>query len=101
LKPIRLFRHVACEPPGYLGTFLEAHGYPYEVICLDEGVAVPRDLDEVAGLVFMGGPGNVREPTGWMAQELTLVRDAADRGLRWVANSYSCSNRSLKKSVAV
>ena len=81
MKPIRFFRHVACEPPGYFGTFLEEHGYAYEVTCLDEGIAVPRDLDEVAGLVFMGGPGNVNEPTGWMAQELDLIRDAADRGL--------------------
>ena len=48
VKPIRFFRHVACEPPGYLGACLEGRGYPYEVTCLDEGVAVPRDLDEVA-----------------------------------------------------
>jgi GMP synthase-like glutamine amidotransferase len=81
MKPIRLFRHVACEPPGYLGTFLAQHDCPTEVICVDEGVAVPQDLDEVSGLVFMGGPGNVNEPTGWMVQELELIRAAADRGL--------------------
>lgn len=81
MKPIRIFRHIACESPGHLGTFLEAHGYPFEVICLDEDVAVPRDLNEAAGLVFMGGPGNVNEPTGWMAQELALIREAADQGL--------------------
>ena len=81
MKPVRIFSHVTCEPPGYLGTFLEIHGCPYEVVCLDEGVDVPRDLDRVAGLVFMGGPGNVNEPPGWMAQELILVREAADRGI--------------------
>lgn len=81
MKPVRIFRHVTCEPPGYLGTLLETHGCPYEVVCLHEGVDAPRDLDGVAGLVFMGGPGNVNEPPGWMAQELVLVREAADRGI--------------------
>ena len=81
MKPVRIFRHVTCEPPGYLGTLLETHGCPYEVVCLHEGVDVPLDLDGVAGLVFMGGPGNVNDPPGWMAQELVLVREAADRGI--------------------
>lgn len=81
MKPVRVFRHVACEPPGHLGTILEKHGCPYEVVCLDEGVDAPRDLNDVAGLVFMGGPGNVNEPTGWMLQELNLARDAAERGI--------------------
>jgi hypothetical protein len=56
-------------------------GYPYQVICLDEGIDVSRDLDAVAGLVFMGGPGNVGEPTGWMLQELELIRAVADKGV--------------------
>jgi len=81
MKPVRIFRHVACEPPGHLGTCLEVHGCPYEVVCLDEGIAVPRDLDAVAALVFMGGPGNVNEPTGWMQQELELIRQARAHGL--------------------
>jgi len=79
MKPVRIFRHVLCESPGYLGTLLDVYGCPYEVVCLDEGVDVPRDLNRLAGLVFMGGPGNVNEPPGWMAQELRLVREAADR----------------------
>lgn len=81
MKPIRFFRHVACESPGYPGDLLERRGYPYELICLDEGKGVPRDIDAVAGLVFMGGPGNVAEPTDWMVQELDLIRAAARAGL--------------------
>jgi len=81
MKPVRCFRHIVCEPPGYLGTLLEARGCPFEVVCLDEGVAVPRDLDTVAGLVFMGGPGNVNEPTGWMQQELDLIGRAVEQGI--------------------
>ena len=81
MKPVRIFRHIACETPGYLGELLERRGCPYEVVCVDQGVEVPRDLDGVAGLVFMGGPGNVNEPPEWMLEELALIRAAADRGI--------------------
>lgn len=81
MKPIRFIRHVACESPGYFGAFLEKCGYRYEVICIDERVAVPRDLSGVAALVLMGGPGNVNEPTVWMKEELDLVRHAADQDI--------------------
>ncbi len=60
---------------------LNARGYPFEVVCLDQGVDVPRDLDAVAGLVFMGGAGNVNEPTDWMQQELDLIGRAVERGI--------------------
>lgn len=70
-----------CEPPGYLGTLLAARGIPFEVVCLDEGVPVPQDLDAVAALVFMGGAGNVSAPTGWMQQELALIRRALQRDI--------------------
>ncbi|MGD8618005.1 MAG: type 1 glutamine amidotransferase [Gammaproteobacteria bacterium] len=80
MKPVRIFCHVACEPPGYLGGFLDARGCPWESVCLDAGRDVPRDLDGVAALVFMGGPGNVNEPTDWMQRELELIRRAAILG---------------------
>ncbi|TNF88275.1 MAG: type 1 glutamine amidotransferase [Gammaproteobacteria bacterium] len=79
MKPIRFFRHVACESPGYIGTMLEREGVPCDLVCLDEGVSVPPDPGEVAGLVIMGGPGNVNEPTGWMQQEMEVIRRAADQ----------------------
>lgn len=75
-KPIRVFSHVACESSGYLITFLEQRGYPFEIACLDEGTPVPEDLNEVAGLVFMGGPGDVNKPTDWMRGELKLISRA-------------------------
>jgi len=70
---------VACESPGYFGTVLERRGVPFDVVCLDEGISVPRDPGEAAALVIMGGPGNVNEPTDWMQQELELIRRAADQ----------------------
>lgn len=80
MKPIRIFTHIACEPPGYLAKLLDNLGYPYQQVCLYEGQQVPMDLDSVAGLVFMGGPGNVNQPTDWMKQEIELIRRAFDIG---------------------
>lgn len=81
MKPVRIFCHVTCEPPGYLGTFLEAHGCPVEPVCIGDGREVPQDLDRVAALVIMGGPGNVNDPPSWMQQELELIRRAATLGV--------------------
>ena len=76
MKPIRVFTHVACEPPGYMQNLLEQLGYPYEQVCLFDGKSVPMELDEVSALVFMGGPGDVNEPTAWMVEEFELIRKA-------------------------
>jgi GMP synthase-like glutamine amidotransferase len=81
MKPVRIFRHVACEPPGYLGEVLNRQGLTWECVCLDEGREVPAGLDDVSALVFMGGPGNVNEPTEWMCGELDLIRRAVDLGV--------------------
>lgn len=81
MKPIRIFTHCVCEPPGYVQTLLQRLEYAYEQVCLFDGEQVPSDLDEVAALVFMGGPGDVNQPSDWMQQEMTLIRDADARGI--------------------
>ena len=77
MKPIRIFRHVASEGPGYLATYLASHNLPYELVCIDAGEAVPEQLDDVSGLVFMGGPMSVNDELPWIEQELKLIRRAA------------------------
>ena len=81
MKPLRIFRHVLCEPPAWLGTFLERRGIPFETVCLDEGLDVPHSLDDVSGLVFMGGPGSVNDPRDWIIRELDLIRRADAGGV--------------------
>lgn len=80
-RPVRIFRHVACEGPGYLGTVLERRGIPYEIVAIDRGEPVPADLDEVAALVFMGGPMSVNDDLPWIQAELELIRRAEARDL--------------------
>ena len=72
MKPVRLFRHINCSSPGYLGEFLETHGVPFEIACIGEGMQVPGSLEDVSGLVFMGGPDDVNSSLDWMRQEAAL-----------------------------
>lgn len=81
MQPIRIFRHVLCEGPGYLGRYLDREGVPWKLMCLDESIAVPQDLDDVSGLVFMGGNMSVNDPLEWIAQELRLIRRAHRLGI--------------------
>lgn len=81
MKPVRIFRHIACEGPGYLAELLDRHGLPYEVVAIDHGAAVPAAVDGCSALVFMGGPMSVNDPLGWIPQELALIRAAVAQGL--------------------
>lgn len=81
MKPIRIFRHVACEGPGYLATYLDRTGIPWELVAVDAGEAVPGTLTDVSGLVFMGGPMSVNDPLPWIGAELALIRRASDTGV--------------------
>ena len=74
MKPVYIFRHIACEGPGYLGEFLNRHHIPYRIIAIDKGDAVPADFTAMSGLVFMGGPMSVNDPLPWIAAELDLIR---------------------------
>ncbi len=78
MKPICIFRHVDCEGPAYLGQYLLRHEIPYEVVAIDRGEAIPGDPSAFSGLVFMGGPMSVNDDLPWVAEELSLIRAAAE-----------------------
>lgn len=81
MKPILIFRHVTCEGPGYLGTFLKNNNIPYEIVCIDEGIPVPQNVDTVSGLVFMGGSMNVSDSLEWINEEQKLIRKAINKNI--------------------
>ncbi len=81
MKPIRIFRHIDCEGPGYLAEVLDRKGVPHELIAIDLDEPVPANLDDVSALVFMGGPMSVNDALPWIAEELALIRRAASLGL--------------------
>jgi GMP synthase-like glutamine amidotransferase len=81
MKPIYIFRHIDCEGPGYLAELLEARGFPYRVVAVDQGEDIPASPREAGGLVFMGGPMSANDRLPWIADELHLIRMAADAGI--------------------
>ena len=83
MKPVRIFRHVACEGPGYLETFLKRNNIPFEIVCIDEGITVPKKLDDISGLIFMGGSMNVTDTSQWVT---VLVHNSWLR--HWVEISH-------------
>jgi len=76
MQHILIFRHLANEGPGYFSEFLQRHNVAYRLIAIDKNQPVPDSLDNVAGLVFMGGPMSVNDPLPWIADELRLIQQA-------------------------
>ena len=81
MRPLAIFRHIACEGPGYLAEVLERHAIPWRLLKVDEGEAIPDTLDDYSGLVFMGGPMSVNDSAPWIEQEQALIRMAQAEGM--------------------
>jgi GMP synthase-like glutamine amidotransferase len=81
MRPLAIFRHIACEGPGYLAEVLERHAVPWRLLKVDEGDALPDTLDDYSGLVFMGGPMSVNDSAPWIEQEQALIRMAQAEGM--------------------
>nr|VFJ55156.1 MAG: GMP synthase - Glutamine amidotransferase [Candidatus Kentron sp. FW]VFJ66248.1 MAG: GMP synthase - Glutamine amidotransferase [Candidatus Kentron sp. FW] len=76
-KPVLIFRHIACEGPGYLAEVLDRKGIPYRIVRVDRGEKIPASPDDASALVFMGGPMSVNDPLPWVAEEIALIQVAA------------------------
>jgi len=77
MKPVAIFRHAPSEGPGYFATFLDSHGIPWQLFRIDAGEALPTDVRQFSGLVFMGGPMSVNDDLPWIPHSLELIRQAA------------------------
>lgn len=82
-----VFQHDEAELPGRLGSTLRDHGFVLDVRRLDLAGewGLPPDLDNVQGVVSLGGPQNVTDADlarhRWMAAELEFLRQAHQRQL--------------------
>jgi GMP synthase-like glutamine amidotransferase len=81
MKPIRIFRHEDWITPGRVTEYLDSHGVPWELVAIDCGEAVPQRVDDVAGLVFLGGTMSVNDAYPWLDDEMRLIRLAAAQDL--------------------
>lgn len=81
MNPVAIFRHHAGEGPGYFATFLDAHGIPWQLVCIDAGAMPPSSCGDFSGLCFMGGPMSVNDDLPWIPTALDLIRAAAAAGV--------------------
>ncbi len=80
---IIIFQHGEGGGPGRLGTVLRDDGYTLDIRRADLPAGrgnrgVPTDLDDVRGIVILGGEQNVTDIAryAWMQQEAALIRKA-------------------------
>lgn len=77
-KTVAIFRFAKAEGPGYLASFLDAHGIAWQLIRVDEGEAIPLSIESFSGMVLMGGPMSVNDNLPWIPPLLNLIRQAVD-----------------------
>jgi GMP synthase-like glutamine amidotransferase len=80
---ILIFEHDDLDSSQRLGETLTDHGHKLDVRLLHKGDALPADLDNVDGLISMGGPQDTDEQDqhAWMPGEIDLIKQAHERGI--------------------
>jgi len=78
-----VYQHDAHEHTARLGETLRDHGHRLQTCALYDGDALPPDLDNIDGIISMGGPMNVDEQADhpWIEGEKALIKQAHDAGL--------------------
>lgn len=76
MKPVLVVRHAKTEGAGFFGIFLDRHQIPWQLLCIDQGDALPAEISSYSGLVMMGGPMSVNDDLPWIDQELHLIQQA-------------------------
>lgn len=77
---IVVFQHIHTEGPAALGRALQDSGHRLRTIKLYDGDPVPSDLDDVDGVVSMGGPMNVDQAAqhAWIDSQMAYLKAAHD-----------------------
>lgn len=80
---ILLIEHDDLDSSQRLGQTLTDHGHKLEVVRVHHGDALPVDLDNIDGLISMGGPQDTDQVDQypWMKREIELIKQAHETGL--------------------
>jgi GMP synthase-like glutamine amidotransferase len=78
--PLIVLQHHPLETPGRLGDILQRLGHRLDIRELFDGDPVPTDLDDVQGVITLGGPQDTDEINrhDWMQPELDFIKAAHD-----------------------
>ncbi len=78
MKPVLILQHLDADGPGYLRTFLEREGVPFEVVNSQQGEAFPSDIRRYGALAVLGGEMSANDPLPSLRQAERLILDAVD-----------------------
>src|SRR4030095_7160343 len=81
MKPIVIVQHEADTGPGHFETYLKQRSVPYETVNVYAGDAMPDSAESYSGICALGGSMSANDALPWIDQELTLLRDADQRGI--------------------
>jgi GMP synthase (glutamine-hydrolysing) len=75
---VLVFQHVASAPLAEYAAVLADRDAEIVLVDCEAGDAIPATLDEVDGVISLGGPMSLYAPDGlgWLAPELELIRHA-------------------------
>ncbi len=78
---VLIIKHVEIEGPGLIEYCLNRKRIPYQVICLDSGVPLPK-AEDYTHIVLLGGSMNVYEEDRYpfLKYEDLFVKEAIQRG---------------------
>jgi len=79
--PIIVIQHADIGGPGRLGTALLDQAHALRVVRIDRGEPLPPDLDDVQGVLALGGPQSVVDNIPWFADEIAFLRQSHHQGL--------------------
>ena len=74
-----IFQHLDVEHPGVFREFWKADGISWTTIALNEGDAIPDDLERYDALAVMGGPMDTWQTDlhPWLIPEIAAIRHYA------------------------
>ncbi len=78
---ILIVQHSDTCRSGRLGVTLRDHAFALDVVRPDRGEVLPDNLDEIDGIVSLGGPQSANNDLPWIDQECALLHAAHDAKL--------------------
>ena len=79
-KTVAIFLHMQDDQPGYISDYLSKNNISHKLVRLFNGDQIP-DINEVCGLVFMGGTMSVNDGLDWLNEEIALIKEAVKRNI--------------------
>lgn len=84
MATILVLQHSAIGHSGRLGRTLRDHGFRLDIRRVDlspSGDEIPSDLDNIHGIVSLGGPMSANDSHAWIAREIDLLARAHAEGM--------------------